>query len=183
MALWNVPFLIRTPLRMAGFRMGGGGGGVRIFFQRSRQRNRHSFHPSSCRSSPFKKLLIIIIFIIIIIATTTTTIIIIIIIIIITNYYSLQKPDKISHGLKVVVIYFSLQNCILDQNTIIIFVVFLTLGSRFKSLHDIKVLRYKNYNSLVTQRPFPRMTRQKWLSGRLPMPWQSFKYYVRGSSH
>ena len=35
MALWNV--LIRTPLRMAGFRMGGGGAGFGFFLQRSRQ--------------------------------------------------------------------------------------------------------------------------------------------------
>ena len=160
MALWNVPFLIRTRLRMAGFRMGGGGGGgggVRIFFSKKPKkfgRFGHHFYHHRHRHHHHHHY----------------------------NNYSLQKPDKISHGSKVVVIYFSLQNCILEQNTIIIFVVFLTLGSRFKSLSDIKVLRYKNYNSLVTRRPFPRMTRQKWLSGRLPMPQQSFKYYVRGSS-
>ena len=33
MALWNVPFLIRTRLRMAGFRMGGGGRGSDLFFK------------------------------------------------------------------------------------------------------------------------------------------------------
>ena len=44
MALLNVPFLIRTLLRMAGFRIGGGGGGggrgragFGFFLQRSRQ--------------------------------------------------------------------------------------------------------------------------------------------------
>ena len=86
MALWNVPYLIRTPLRMAGFRIGGEGG-FGFSLQRCRQnwdasgkflKGANSFHPSSYRSSTFKKLLIIIIFIVIIIATTTTIIITII---------------------------------------------------------------------------------------------------------